>query len=144
MREPLVVDGRVTVPAAELEVRTMRASGPGGQHVNKVETAVELRYEVATSVALTEQDRRRIVAQLGSRMSESGRVLSVRASSHRSQRRNLEEARERLRGLLAEALRPRKTRRATRPTLGSKRRRLAAKKRRSDVKKQRGKRDFDG
>ena len=77
-------------------------------------------------------------------MSEGGKVLSVRASSHRSQRRNLEEARERLRALLAEALRPRKARRAPRPTLGSKRRRLSGKKRRSDVKKQRGKRDFDG
>lgn len=139
-----MVNGRVTVPAAELVVRTTRSSGPGGQHVNKVETAVELRYEIASSAALTPGDRERLLQKLGSRLVGEQSTLVVRASNHRSQRRNLEEARGRMASLLAEGLSVPKKRRPTRPTQGSKRRRLASKKRRSDIKKQRGKRDFDG
>jgi len=133
--EPLRVSGRLTVPGEDLEVRTMRASGPGGQHVNKVETAVELRLDLEACDVLGEGRRRAIVEALGPRLVGDGRVLVVRASSHRSQKRNLEEARERMVDLLARALAPKKARRATRPTAGSKRRRLDAKKRRGDIKK---------
>lgn len=144
MADPLRINGRITLPAAEIDVRTTRASGPGGQHVNKVETAVELRFDVSASEVLTDSDRARIVEALGNRMVDGNSVLVLRSSEHRSQHRNLEAARARLAALLAGALAPRKIRRATKPTKGSQRRRLDAKKKRGDLKKQRRKRDFEG
>ena len=141
--EDLRVDSRVVIAGGELEVRTSRSSGPGGQHVNKTETAVELRLDVGPSQSLSNNDKERVFEVLAPRLAGADSTLIVRASSHRSQRRNLEEARERMAELLARALAPRKTRRATKPTRGSQRRRLDAKRRRSDIKRQRRKRGED-
>lgn len=137
MLEPLVVNSRVTIPGDELEAKTSRSSGPGGQHVNKLETAVELRFSTQDSAALSAGDKERVLEVLGARLMGEGRVLAVRSQAHRSQRRNLEAARERMAVLIREAIAPRKARRATKPTRGSQRRRLDSKKKRGDIKRQR-------
>ncbi|MCA8981463.1 MAG: aminoacyl-tRNA hydrolase [Planctomycetes bacterium] len=137
--EPLVVSNRLVIPADELEFDTARAGGPGGQKVNKTETRVQLRFAVKESRVLSEGQRRLILERLGSRMTRGGELL-VDCSVHRSQQANLQAARERLAGLLSDALAPRKKRRATKPTRSSVRRRLEGKRRRSDLKRERGKR----
>lgn len=133
--EPLEVNDRVTIPGDDLEVRTSRAGGPGGQHVNKVESAVEIRLSIATCSALSNTDKERIAEALGPRLIGVDDVLVVRSKTHRSQRRNLVAAGERMAELLRDALRPRKNRRATKPTRGSRKRRLNEKRARGDLKR---------
>ena len=135
--EPLRVNANLVLPADELSFKAVRSSGPGGQNVNKVATAVELRFAPARSRVLGERRKSLIFSRLAGRLTNEGELL-VRASRHREQGRNLEDARERLAKLLADALRPRKTRIATKPTRGSKRRRLDAKRRRGELKRLRG------
>lgn len=123
----------LVVPAAELEERFTRASGPGGQGVNTTDSRVELWWDPAASSTLSETQRERATAGLAAYL--VGQRVRIVAAEHRSQRRNRKAARERLAALLREALAPpAPARRPTRPTRGSQRRRLAAKKRRSEIK----------
>jgi ribosome-associated protein len=118
----------VAIPLAEVDLRTSRSSGPGGQHANVTASRVEAVFDVAASEALTDSQKARIAARLGPR-------VTAAAQDTRSQLRNRELALERLVERLAHALEVRRPRTATRPTKASKRRRVDAKKRRGEVKR---------
>ncbi|HEX4853931.1 alternative ribosome rescue aminoacyl-tRNA hydrolase ArfB [Arenimonas sp.] len=132
----LTIGPTVSIPDDELVERFVRSSGPGGQNVNKVATAVELRFDVVNSPSLPEPVRARLLARRDRRLTDEG-VLVLSAQRFRTQDRNREDARERLAALIAAVLVPPKKRIATKPTKGSKERRLGAKRERSTVKKQR-------
>ncbi len=136
------VTHRLSIDESEITESFIQASGPGGQNVNKVATAVELRFDVAHSPSLPEGVRMRLMALAGRRLTQDG-VLVLFARQHRTQERNRADARERLVELIREATVVPVQRRPTRPTLASKQRRLAAKDRRGDVKKARGRPDLD-
>ncbi len=130
----LQVTPTVAIDEHELDLAFVRSSGPGGQHVNTTSTKVELRFDVAGSPSLTDQQRTRVRERLASRLTDDG-VLVLTASEHRSQLRNREAVVERFRTLLAEALAPPPPpRRPTRPTQAARRRRAEQKRRHSDRK----------
>lgn len=132
----LEVSGALNIPAAELDWRFSRSSGPGGQHVNTSDSRVELSWNIAGSVVLTESQRERLLARLENKL--VGGVLTVSASEQRSQLRNREIALNKLAELVSAALAPGPARRrATKPTRGSVKRRLSAKGQRSETKRQR-------
>ncbi|MFL4475317.1 alternative ribosome rescue aminoacyl-tRNA hydrolase ArfB [Paeniglutamicibacter sp. MACA_103] len=132
----LLVSPALTIPSAELGWRFSRSSGPGGQHVNTSDSRVELFWSVTDSLALTDSQRTMLAARLERRLVAG--VLTVTASEQRSQLRNRETALRKLSELVAAGLAPEPaSRRATKPTRGSKKRRLAAKSRRSETKRQR-------
>ena len=128
----------IVLSESELEERFIRAPGPGGQNVNKVASAVQLRFDAANSPALSPALRSRLAALAGSRMTRDG-VIVISASRFRQQDRNRQDARNRLADLIREAATPPKPRRATRTPAGAKRKRLTAKRRQSEIKKTRGK-----
>jgi ribosome-associated protein len=144
MADDLDIDGRVVVPAAELQWTAVRSGGPGGQNVNKVATKVELRFDLPGSAALAPAVKARLRALAGPRLDAEGWIL-ITSQATRSQADNLEDARGKLAALIRRALVPPKRRRPTRPTAGSKERRLGAKRQLAEKKNARGRvRSGDG
>jgi ribosome-associated protein len=139
MADDLVINARVTIPGDELEYTASRASGPGGQHVNKADTRIQVRWNPAESRALGPVQRQRVLRALAPRLTGAGEIV-LASDTHRSQRRNREEVDRRLAQLVREALVPPKPRKATRPTAASRKRRLEDKKKRGQKKRERGRR----
>ena len=130
MAEGLQIGRGVVVPLSEIELRTSRSSGPGGQHANVTASRVEASFDVEASAVLGDEEKRRIA-------SRGGRVVRASAQDTRSQARNRDLALERLRAKLESALAVQRPRRATKPTASSRHRRVESKKRRSETKRAR-------
>lgn len=130
----LKVTRTIAIDEDELQQRFIRASGPGGQNVNKVATAVQLRFDVRRSASLPEHVRERLLRLAGKRISKKG-VLVIEAKRFRTQERNRQDAVDRLVALIRKAAERPRMRRKTKPTLASKRWRLEAKRRRSEAKR---------
>ena len=137
----LRISRNLSIDENDLEIGFVRASGPGGQNVNKLSTAAQLRFDT-NRIALPDDARARLISLAGQRMTKDG-VIVIHAQRFRTQERNRADAIDRLFELLREAMVRPTPRRPTRPTLGSKQRRLEGKKRRGDIKARRGSRGFD-
>lgn len=143
MSGEIPINGHIAIDEDELVLKAVRASGPGGQHVNKTSSAIELRFDALNSPNLPEGVKARLKGVAGRRMNLEG-VIVLQAEQHRSQERNRVDAVERLVEILRKAAEPPPPpRKKTRPTRASKERRLVAKKTRGSVKSMRGKPDFD-
>jgi ribosome-associated protein len=135
----LQISNEVTIPISEIDIQAIRAQGPGGQNVNKVSTAVHLRFNIKAS-SLPDVYKERLLMLKDQRISEDG-VVIIKAQLYRSQLKNREDALNRLRDLIKSAIVTRKKRQATKPTRGSQERRLESKIKRGRVKTLRGKVD---
>lgn len=142
LRPMLVINGQLAILESELSFRFSRSSGPGGQHVQRSDTRVELLFDVSHSPSLSEEQRARILARLGSQIDGQG-VLRVVSATTRSQLENREEAVRRFQALLASALRQRKRRLATKPSRAAREARLIDKRERSQRKQTRGRVSHD-
>ena len=141
--EPLFIDDTITIAGWELTEQFIRASGPGGQNVNKVATSVQLRFDARGSPSLPQRAKGNLARIAGRRMTKDG-VIVIEADRHRTQERNRADARERLAGMIRQAAAPPPPKRKkTRPTRGSVERRLKAKANRSGIKKLRRSIDAD-
>jgi ribosome-associated protein len=139
---PLAVSEQITIPDEELEWKFIRSSGPGGQNVNKVASAVQLRFLLPQNTSLPAAVRSRLQRLAGQRLVDDGTIL-LTARNERSQEQNRRAALERLAGLVRAALIEPKVRKKTRPTRASKERRIDTKKRRSGTKRERSGRGWD-
>ncbi|GAA0780982.1 aminoacyl-tRNA hydrolase [Roseibium denhamense] len=137
------ITNRYWIHKDDLSEDFIRASGPGGQNVNKVSTAVQLRFDLSGNTTLPEDVKSRAARLAGSRLTLNGEII-LQADRFRTRERNREDALNRLISLLAKATEKPKPRRPTKPTLGSKKRRLEAKKQRGQIKKMRGRAAHDG
>jgi ribosome-associated protein len=134
--EPIVVSSRVRVPAAAISMHTARSGGPGGQNVNKVSSKVELRVEIAGIVGMSSDQRRRLAMRAAGRIDQDGHLV-VMSQLTRSQSQNVDDAREKLRELIAGALVAPKRRVKTKPSRAAKARRLDGKRHQSEKKQAR-------
>ena len=130
----LDVGDAIAIPLDEFQFETSRSGGPGGQNVNKVNSKVQLRWTPAASPSLPEPVKARLLKAVAGRLTREGELL-IASTRTRDQARNADDCLEKLRALIEAALRPPKSRRATRPTLASKKRRVESKQRRSDTKR---------
>src|SRR5437867_13332850 len=140
MSRAIVVGDTVRVPEWALHVRAVRASGPGGQNVNKVATKIDLRVDLGAIEGLSDAARARVAVLGRHRLDADGRLM-VTSQITRNQARNLEDARERVRALVAQALREPRPRKTSRPSAGAREQRLDAKKRRGALKRERARSD---
>lgn len=138
----LVISPSIIIDDSELQERFVRSSGPGGQNVNKVSTAVELRFDIRQSASLPDALRERLLARSDRRLTADG-VFVISAQRFRTQERNRDDARDRLAAVIQAAMHVPKKRVATKPSKGAKERRLSGKRERADIKRTRSSKNWD-